>query len=372
MVTRTTVPFAVWSDILPRGKTGLKELTNYIPKYFKLTGSGRASIYAALKVLNAKKVAIPAYTCPSVVDAIVSACAKPIFVDIDPSNLGMSPEDLIKKIGNVDSVIVDHSSGIPARIEEIIEIAGRKPVIEDCARALGSKIDGKLAGSFGLCGISSFGLSKNIFAGEGGVIFSENEKFIEKINSVKLRKSSKRDTLNSTKFFLSSLILNKYVYKYLYKHLSKKEALHDSNVKKYLRQINYMEIMFLSNQLPRYSEILKHRDSSFHMLHSLLHSTRKIETIDINQKHLYASPYFPIILDENISREKFLHCMERKGHRLSPMFKAAVYEYGGYEQFKMGRCVEAERIGKHIVWIPTTLPKSDLMHIADTISVDCL
>jgi dTDP-4-amino-4,6-dideoxygalactose transaminase len=80
------------------------------------------------------------------------------------------------------AIIPVHLYGVPAKMEEIMQIAGKYkiPVIEDAAEALGSSINGQKCGSFGKFGILSFNGNKIITTSGGGALISNNSEAIAK------------------------------------------------------------------------------------------------------------------------------------------------------------------------------------------------
>lgn len=148
------------------------------------TNSGRASLYVILKALQLpenSKIGVPLYACPTVFDAIINVGHKPIFIDIDPGNYTLDPDDLEAKINELDAVVAIHTFGRPADMEKIQNIAGDVPVIEDCAHALLSRYKKKLVGTIGNAGFFSFRTGKYISAGEGGMIITKDEELSKKI-----------------------------------------------------------------------------------------------------------------------------------------------------------------------------------------------
>jgi dTDP-4-amino-4,6-dideoxygalactose transaminase len=152
--------------------------------HINFTNSGRASLYVILKALQLpenSKIGVPLYTCPTVFDAIINAGHKPIFIDIDPGNYTLDPDDLEAKINELDAVLAIHTFGRPADMDKIQKIAGDVPVIEDCAHALLSRYKNKLVGTIGNAGFFSFRTGKYISAGEGGMIITKDAKLSKKI-----------------------------------------------------------------------------------------------------------------------------------------------------------------------------------------------
>jgi len=132
-------------------------------------------ILRALNLPKGSKVGVPLYSCTVVFDAIVNAGHVPCFIDIELDNYTMDVQDLNEKIDDLSAVVVIHTFGRPADMDKINEIAGDKPVIEDCAHSLLSEYKGKETGTLGTA--SFFSLVKYISAGEGGMIILNNNEF---------------------------------------------------------------------------------------------------------------------------------------------------------------------------------------------------
>ncbi len=173
-------------------KTGsaLIQLTDTLQKYFPngknyLTNSGRSALYVAIKSLQLKpddEVLMQAYTCNAVPNPVLWAGAKPRYVDIDKATLNMSVQSLRDQINDRSKVIiVQHTFGYPAPIEEIMTIAREYKliVIEDCAHALGARIQNTPVGSFGDMAIFSFGRDKIISSVYGGFLLVNTPHLIQ-------------------------------------------------------------------------------------------------------------------------------------------------------------------------------------------------
>ena len=78
-------------------------------------------------------------------------------------------------------------AGHPCHMNEIKKICKRNDIqlIEDCAHAIGTVYNNQHVGNFGKAGCFSFYPTKQITTGEGGVVISNDKKFIEKIKSLK-------------------------------------------------------------------------------------------------------------------------------------------------------------------------------------------
>ncbi len=142
--------------------------------------SGRSGLYALLKVMSigaGDEVLLQAYTCVVVPNPVLWCGARPVYVDIDENTLNMDVDDLARKITpRSRAIIVQHTFGNPAPLDEIMELARRHnlAVIEDCAHALGAEYHGRKLGTFGDAAFFSFGRDKIISAVYGGVAIANN------------------------------------------------------------------------------------------------------------------------------------------------------------------------------------------------------
>lgn len=111
--------------------------------------------------------------------AIHAIGAEPVYVDIDPTTLTMSPEALKEAVSiKPRAIIVTHLYGQLADIEAISAIAKNAniPLIEDCAQSHGAQLKSKKAGSFGDIACFSFYPTKNLGAlGDGGAIVTSDD-----------------------------------------------------------------------------------------------------------------------------------------------------------------------------------------------------
>lgn len=137
--------------------------------------SARAAVIVALQALElppGSRVGVPLYCCPVVFKAIAAAGCRPRFLDIEPGTYCLSLEDLRKKRPALEALIAVHMFGNLCDMPAILEIMNGKPVIEDCAQSLGSKLDGRASGSFGDLSFFSFRSGKYLSVGEGGALSS--------------------------------------------------------------------------------------------------------------------------------------------------------------------------------------------------------
>lgn len=120
---------------------------------------------------------------------ILKEGAKPVFADIDPRTFNIDPEEIEDKITKkTKAIYVVHYAGQMCDMDPIMEIARKHKlyVMEDCAHAHGAKYKGRPAGSIGDIGCFSFHSLKNMTTlGEGGMITTNNDAFVDKISRLR-------------------------------------------------------------------------------------------------------------------------------------------------------------------------------------------
>jgi len=132
------------------------------------------------------EVIVPAYTFIATAAAPLLVNAVPVFADVelDTGNLDLTAvESLVTE--KTKAVIPVHFAGLPADMDALGDIARRHNlrIIEDACHAWGTKWRGKGAGALGDCGAFSFQMSKNITAGEGGILLTDDEGIAERAAS---------------------------------------------------------------------------------------------------------------------------------------------------------------------------------------------
>jgi perosamine synthetase len=146
-----------------------------------LYGSARAALsdhLVALQLPTDGEVIVTGYTCDVVANAVLQAGLLPVYADIDPATYCMDPRSTAQAISARTRVlIIQHTYGIPAALDELLELARRHDlyVIEDSAAALGSTYRGRQLGTFADAAIFSFELSKTITCGRGGLLLVRAE-----------------------------------------------------------------------------------------------------------------------------------------------------------------------------------------------------
>ncbi|MCP4650961.1 MAG: hypothetical protein GY853_12915 [PVC group bacterium] len=184
------VPIGI-GDLFSGFNASRKTAQQYIASpYLFFANSATACLYSFFKGLNDQsgkdEVILPAYTASTLVVAIQKAGLKPVLCDISLDDFNLNA-DLLKQVvtektlaiigvhmfGIVDTALADIKKQFP----EVI-------IIEDCAQAMGSKINGEFVGRMSDVSLFSFNRGKNIPTYGGGCLGVNNEALIENMQQM--------------------------------------------------------------------------------------------------------------------------------------------------------------------------------------------
>ena len=152
--------------------------------------NGTVSLRIALLAAGIRaedEVIVPPYTFFSTASAVIETNAVPVFADVDLDTFNIDPAAVEAAITpRTRAIIPVHFAGQPADMESIMTIARKRKliVIEDAAHAHGAASGKRPAGSLGHLGSFSFQSSKNMTAGEGGIITTNDDALAEACRSI--------------------------------------------------------------------------------------------------------------------------------------------------------------------------------------------
>jgi perosamine synthetase len=159
--------------------------------YAVALSSGTAGLHlglAALGIGQGDEVILPSFTFIAVAHAVLYRRATPVFADIDPGTLNLTPESVASAITpRTRAIIVVHTFGCPVDLDPIVHIAARHgvKVIEDACEALGAEYRGRKAGGIGDFGVFGFYPNKPITTGEGGMVVTRDGQLADTIRALR-------------------------------------------------------------------------------------------------------------------------------------------------------------------------------------------
>lgn len=147
-----------------------------------------AALIDAGKLSRGDEVIVPAATFATVSSILYQLGLVPVYVDSEMETWNLDPDLLPSAISSkTKAIMVVHNLGIPAKMDEIMSIAGASDllVIEDCCEAHGTFYKGRQVGSIGDMATLSFFVAHNITTGEGGMVFYKDQSLDKKMRSVR-------------------------------------------------------------------------------------------------------------------------------------------------------------------------------------------
>ena len=180
-----------WWGMGPKTAEFETKFAHYIGSKHALgLNSATAALHLALMCVGVKnaEVITPAMTFVSTNHAILYNGGIPVFCDVEPDNLNMTADEILKLITpKTKAIIVVHYGGYACDMDPIMELATKHNlvVIEDCAHACGGKYKDKMLGSIGHFGSFSFQAVKNLATGDGGMLTTNSDEWAERIKKLR-------------------------------------------------------------------------------------------------------------------------------------------------------------------------------------------
>lgn len=177
-----------------------EKLAQFTGTRFCITcSSGTDALLLALMALDIKpgdEVITTPFTFVATAEMIALLGAKPVFVDIQPDTCNIDPTKIEAAITSMTRAILPVSLyGQPADMDEINAIASKHklPVIEDAAQSFGAEYKGRNSCNLSTIGCASFFPSKPLGCyGDGGAVFTSDEKIAEALRQIRIHGQEKR------------------------------------------------------------------------------------------------------------------------------------------------------------------------------------
>ena len=261
------------------------------------------------------EVIVPATTFITVASPVIQLGMVPVYVDVDANTLNIDPKEIEKAInpGKTKAIMVVHTLGYPADMDEIMEIAAKYnlKVIEDCCEAHGAMFMGKKVGTFGDLATFSFYVAHNITTGEGGMVVTNSKVYYEIASE--LREFGRLKSYQGERFGYSDTNLKDYDERYVFHRIGYNFRMADTPAAFGIEQVKKLDILNEKRiqNAKFYIDNFDDKLKSFFQILSLDDS--------VIFKVFYA---FPIVVKAGggISRKKIVSYLESKGIETRALF----------------------------------------------------
>jgi dTDP-4-amino-4,6-dideoxygalactose transaminase len=335
------------SGMLAQGKK-VEELEKRFAQYCGVkfavaVNTGTAALHTALYALGigpGDTVITSPFTFVATANSILMQNATCAFSDIKPDTFNLDPEKMKISSGTKAITSVDLFGQLAdyELIEAIAEENNLK-VIEDSAQAVGAEYKGKKAGSFGDISCFSLYATKNLTAGEGGMITTNNEEYDKKARSFRSHGSSEG----------SKYHYNDIGYNYRMTDISAAIAIEQLKKIERFNDIRRKNAKFLTDSLSGNPEIITPYEKPgfkhvFHQYTILVDSKKRNDVVShLKKNEIGCAIFYP-----------------------EPLHLSKHLEKTGYKE---GDFPVAEELSKRVISLPIHpyVSESDLVKIADTV-----
>ncbi|MEO0258469.1 MAG: aminotransferase class I/II-fold pyridoxal phosphate-dependent enzyme [candidate division WOR-3 bacterium] len=336
---------------------------------------GRIALYAILKAMGVKagdEVIIPGFTCVVVPNAVLYLGAKPVYVDIEAHTYNINTKRIEEKITEkTKAIIAQHTFGIPAEMDKILEIAKKHNlyVVEDSCHAIGSKYKDQEVGTFADAAFFSSQWSKPVTTGLGGWAIVNNPKIRENMDKFigEFTKPSFREIallrlqyllyeklLTPSLFWFAQTIYRKLYGSGIIKGSSSPEELACKMPGDYKKLMSEWQGQILQKKLKKIGAMIQHRKTMAGIYESHL---KKVGLNPVSLPADYDTVFlrYPLAVKD---KEKLLYLAKQERIELGDWFVSPVHplkeehlwRLAGYEK---GMCPIAEEVCQHVINLPT-------------------
>jgi dTDP-4-amino-4,6-dideoxygalactose transaminase len=178
-----------WLTTGPRSAELERRMAEYLQAEHVLAlASGTAALHLALVGLGVgpgDEVITTTITWPATVNVIVHSGATPVFVDVLPGDLNIDPDLVAEAVTERTKAIMPVDlAGQPADLDPLLELG--VPIVEDAAHAAESWYRGRKVGAIADVTCFSLYATKNIAAGEGGLIATNRDEVAQAVRDLRL------------------------------------------------------------------------------------------------------------------------------------------------------------------------------------------
>jgi len=178
-----------WLTTGPRAAELEERLRDYLEaEHVLAVASGTAALHLSLVALGigpGDEVITTPITWPATANVVVHAGATPVFVDVRPDDLNIDPDRVAEAVtGRTKAILPVHLAGQPADLDPLHALG--LPVVEDAAHATESRYRGRKVGGLSAATCFSLYATKNLAAGEGGLVATNDGAVADAIRELRL------------------------------------------------------------------------------------------------------------------------------------------------------------------------------------------
>jgi dTDP-4-amino-4,6-dideoxygalactose transaminase len=178
-----------WLTSGPRADELERRLAEYTgARHAVALSSGTAAMHLSLVahgVGPGDEVIVPPITWPATANVVVHTGARPVFVDVRESDLTIDPDRAREAVTDRTKAILPVDlAGQPCDLDALLGLG--PPVVEDAAHSFGAEYRGRRIGAIAQASCFSFYATKNVAAGEGGAVTTDDDELAASLLELRL------------------------------------------------------------------------------------------------------------------------------------------------------------------------------------------
>jgi dTDP-4-amino-4,6-dideoxygalactose transaminase len=341
----------------------------------------RVGIFVTLRALiePGQEVVLSPYTISDVVNMVLCAGGVPVFADLDPDTCNVAADELDRLVDDqTGAVLITHLHGLACDMERIPALCRERgvPLVEDAAQAFGARFGGQAVGTFGVAGIYSYGMYKNVNSFFGGMIVGNDDELMAKLRGevdafppqeIPYYLSKVREALTTDLATLPPVFkaLTYRVFRYGFLNdvgLLNSQVATDANPESkcdlpesYLRRMTPMQARIVTPQLGGVDDSIRARVAYAQRYHAGLSGVDGIGLPPLRTDSSHTYTYFPIQVED---RQGVLQHMMRERCDVAAQHLQNCAELDCFAEFAR-ECPNARRTAQSVVLLPTYPRYSD-------------
>ncbi|VVB74518.1 UDP-4-amino-4-deoxy-L-arabinose--oxoglutarate aminotransferase [uncultured archaeon] len=315
-------------------------------KYAVFVNSGSSANLALIQSLlnlglikKGDKVGFSAVTWPTNVMPLIQLGLEAVPVDVSEKNLNVNVENLIGLKEKIKVLFVTNLLGFSGRITEVKEYCEKNKIIllEDNCESLGSKVDGKKLGNFGLASTFSFFVGHHLSTIEGGMICTDDSNLHDMLTMVRAHGWSRNIDKNAESGLREKYNVSEFYNKYTFYYPAYNFRPMEINGFLGLEQLKYMD------------EIHKRRAENFKKYVSAAKNNVDFHKLDFSHMEFISNFAYPVIC---ANKEVFAKYLEKfRDVEIRPIVGGSTVEQPFFNGKKYS-CPNAKKIHELGFYVP--------------------
>lgn len=313
------------------------------------------------KLQKGDHLAVSSLTWSTNVMPIIQMGLVPIAIDCQIKTLNVSSRILreVNKKDNIRALFLTNVLGFADDINNIKDYCQEKNILflEDNCESLGSKIDGKLLGNFGLASTFSSFVGHHFSTIEGGMICTDNQELYEMLLMVRAHGWDRNLSPEKQKILRLKNNIDDFFARYSFYDLA------------YNARPTEINGFLLNTQLPYWDEIVQKRESNFRRFQKSVISNDDFIPLDIGHMDIVSNFAMPLVCKNKESFTKYRGKFDKNKVEIRPIIAGDITKQPFYKKYIVGNqfCQNADFIHKNGFYFPNNpeLTEADINLLVD-------